>query len=88
MARQQPIDRRFMHRMVNMCFKSTFDGTDGSHLSGRCTLEKRGNELLFLFKRQILTAATATSWGFKRGRPKSFIERDHLMHKGNRDAKV
>jgi hypothetical protein len=32
-------------------------------------------------------AAPATSWGFKRGRPQSFIARDHRMHKGNRDAK-
>jgi hypothetical protein len=88
LARPQPIDRRFMHRMANVCVKSTCDGTDGRHLSGRCTLEKRGHEWLFFFKRQILMAAPATSWGFKHGRPTSFIARDHRMHKGNRDAKV
>jgi hypothetical protein len=88
MAIQQPRDRGFMHRVMHVCVKSTFDGPDGGHLSSGCPLEKRGNEWLFFVNRQLLIAAPATSRGFKRGRSKSLIEGDHLRHKGNRDAKV
>jgi hypothetical protein len=66
MARQQPRARGFMHRVVHVGFKSPFDGTDGGHLSGCCTLEKRGNAWLFFVNRQIVMAAPATSRGFKR----------------------
>lgn len=83
MAIQQPIDRRFMHRLVHLCFKSIFDTTDGRQLSSRCTLEERLDESLLFCTGPILMAATTDAWGIKGTWSTPFISRDNLMDKRN-----
>jgi len=83
MAIQQPIDRRFMHRLVHLCFKSLFDTTDGRQLSSRCTLSEGRDEALLFCNGQILMAATTDAWGLECTWSTPFISRDHLMDKRN-----
>jgi hypothetical protein len=79
MAIQQPRDRRFMHRLVHLCFKSLFDTTDGRHLSSRRTLSEGLDDSRLCCNGQILMAATTDAWGSECTWSTPFIDRDHLM---------
>jgi hypothetical protein len=88
LAIQQPRDRRFMHRLVHLCFKRIFETTEGRQLSSRCTLAEGLDASLLFCNGQILMAATTDAWGFECTWSTPFIESDNLMDKRNGDPKI